>query len=489
MCTDPSVNNKMHCTTIRQAAIGAGESTQADRGDAKPGREFAPVTVAIATFNRAAYLMEALDSCAKQIVLPQQVIVIDDGSEDETARVVRDFTALDTVYVNAGRIGLGNARNLATALCRTKYICILDDDDIMLPGRVRDHMASFDRGAQMSHGGWINFQASGELEFRPGKNVSVDAIVYVGLAITHGACCYEAAVLREFPYRTDANGGVDFDVAARAILSEVSCGHTGSYVLLRRRHDASVSRLHGAGQALMRDVVVSTINRRRSDEEIAQRTRMGRAEVELATTQAPQLRKIYKLIGPPRRPLYVFGRVPRLADEFFARLVGMSVPWSEIQVVDEHSGLSGTVGLASRPTKSVQKLEDLCQAWRHQGIAPSIWPAADSGTVLSAMELAVETSVDCFRLILASTSLRELYLAFKIIWRQKTWEWYVAHKSSTSGGGTTYYLVSAQYKFSSGLENGLVHMQDSSAFIEEHTGLTPILVIGDGTSRQVQSFS
>src|ERR1700761_9328811 len=101
----------------------------------------APITVAIATLNRADMLRQALESCRNQSVPPQRVIVVDDGSGDGTAQVVSSFEGLAVDYVSVGRIGLGHARNLATSLCTTPWLCILDDDDIMLPGRIADHVA------------------------------------------------------------------------------------------------------------------------------------------------------------------------------------------------------------------------------------------------------------------------------------------------------------------------------------------------------------
>src|SRR6478609_2119360 len=60
----------------------------------------APVTVAIATFNRAPMLRQALESCRNQSVPPQRVIVVDDGSTDDTAQVVNGFEGLAVDYAN-----------------------------------------------------------------------------------------------------------------------------------------------------------------------------------------------------------------------------------------------------------------------------------------------------------------------------------------------------------------------------------------------------
>src|ERR1700761_360118 len=283
-----------------------------------------PVTVAIATRNRGHFLSEALASCAAQTIRPESVIVVDDGSEDATEEVVRAFRELDVIYIRPGRVGFGNARNLATALCATKYLCVMDDDDIMLPDRLRDHMASFASGAQISYGGWINFNSCGELEFRPGKQVDEDVIAYVGAALTHGACCFETALLREFPYRDGITGGADYDLALRLVRSEARFGHTDSYVLLRRKHDSNLSISRGDSQSSMRDSLVGTMNLTRSDEEIAGRLAAGNERSERLDSNVPSLHEIFRQIGTVLQDMRVVGAVSRSAIELFDKIDRLS---------------------------------------------------------------------------------------------------------------------------------------------------------------------
>lgn len=88
------------------------------------------VTVAISCYNYGHFLAEAVDSVLAQTMQASQVIVVDDGSTDDTAAVARAYG--DRVqYVHQSNAGLAAARNLALALCTGRRIVFLDADDAL----------------------------------------------------------------------------------------------------------------------------------------------------------------------------------------------------------------------------------------------------------------------------------------------------------------------------------------------------------------------
>jgi glycosyltransferase involved in cell wall biosynthesis len=91
------------------------------------------VTVVIPAFNAAAFLGEALDSVLAQTYQPLEVIVVDDGSEDETPQVAAAF-ASNVTYIRKERSGPASARNVGIRLARGEWIAFLDADDIWMPG-------------------------------------------------------------------------------------------------------------------------------------------------------------------------------------------------------------------------------------------------------------------------------------------------------------------------------------------------------------------
>jgi hypothetical protein len=96
-----------------------------------------PVCVVIPAYNRDEMLRRALASVwAQEPDLPDQVIVVDDGSTDDTARVAKEMGA--EVIRHERNLGLSAARNTGLRASRNSWVALLDSDDEWLP----HHLAS-----------------------------------------------------------------------------------------------------------------------------------------------------------------------------------------------------------------------------------------------------------------------------------------------------------------------------------------------------------
>jgi len=100
------------------------------------------VSVIIPVYNCELYLAEALESVLAQTYRPIEIIVVDDGSTDGSARVVRDFNS--TVrYFRQANSGAGAARNCGVDLSKGDFLAFLDADDIWSPEKLSLQMAAF----------------------------------------------------------------------------------------------------------------------------------------------------------------------------------------------------------------------------------------------------------------------------------------------------------------------------------------------------------
>lgn len=86
------------------------------------------VSVIIPTYNRADYVVEAIRSAKAQTHPLKQIIVVDDGSLDDTPRRVAGIEGVEYCYRRNG--GQGSARNYGLALARGEYVASLDSDDL-----------------------------------------------------------------------------------------------------------------------------------------------------------------------------------------------------------------------------------------------------------------------------------------------------------------------------------------------------------------------
>lgn len=93
------------------------------------------VSVIVPTYNRAALIGRALESALRQTRPGDEVIVVDDGSVDDTPRVLEEF-GNRIVAIRAARGGAGRARNLGLARARGELVAFLDSDDEWLPRKL-----------------------------------------------------------------------------------------------------------------------------------------------------------------------------------------------------------------------------------------------------------------------------------------------------------------------------------------------------------------
>ncbi len=91
------------------------------------------VSVIIPTFNRAGSVGRAIRSVLAQTVKSHEIIVIDDGSTDDTATVLEPFAA-DIVHIRQPNAGVSAARNAGIERATGTWLTFLDSDDLWKPG-------------------------------------------------------------------------------------------------------------------------------------------------------------------------------------------------------------------------------------------------------------------------------------------------------------------------------------------------------------------
>lgn len=93
------------------------------------------VSVVIPTYNRARQVVSAVDSVLAQSVPVHEVIVVDDGSDDDTAAVLRPYGKAVRLLRQENR-GVSSARNLGIRAARGEWLALLDSDDRWLPDKL-----------------------------------------------------------------------------------------------------------------------------------------------------------------------------------------------------------------------------------------------------------------------------------------------------------------------------------------------------------------
>lgn len=122
------------------------------------------ISVIIPTYNNAHYIVEALQSVFAQSFSDYEVIVVDDGSTDETTAVLTPFTDRIRLFYQENA-GSAAARNTGLATARGDVVLFLDADDVLLPGKLAAQMALLDKRPSLGavHSGWQIVDSAGEL--------------------------------------------------------------------------------------------------------------------------------------------------------------------------------------------------------------------------------------------------------------------------------------------------------------------------------------
>ena len=97
------------------------------------------VSVVIPAYNYAHYLPEAMDSVLQQDYPHFELIIVDDGSTDNTPAVVANY-GNRARYIHQKNAGLPAARNTGIRHAHFSYVMFLDADDLLLPGQLRAAM-------------------------------------------------------------------------------------------------------------------------------------------------------------------------------------------------------------------------------------------------------------------------------------------------------------------------------------------------------------
>lgn len=126
------------------------------------------VSIILPTYNRAAFLPKALDSVFAQAYENWEIILIDDGSTDDTVAILEGYDDARIRYFFQENQGVSSARNYGIAQCDGEVIALLDSDDEWLPEKLSSQLR------YMKEHGYVISQTN-EIWVRKGKRVNQPA--------------------------------------------------------------------------------------------------------------------------------------------------------------------------------------------------------------------------------------------------------------------------------------------------------------------------
>lgn len=205
------------------------------------------ISVILTTFNRANYLAESINSVLAQSVQDFELLIVDDGSEDNTREVVSDFSDSRIRYFNIENSGIARARNFGFSKSRGAYIAVHDDDDLMFPDRLENSLKAMLPGIGATYGAVLNFEnTSGTLQAYVTKmNYGEQFVLGTPASPGHATWLVRRELFESTPYDEKLTAGVDHNVAIRSVAQGWKWAHTQKFMYARRRHDQQVTDAAG----------------------------------------------------------------------------------------------------------------------------------------------------------------------------------------------------------------------------------------------------
>lgn len=192
------------------------------RGEAESPR--CSVTVGITTYQGASFLREAVASILEQTARDFELIVVDDGSSDESVKLIREFRdPRIRVYENFSNMGISASRNRLLSLAEGEYFAALDQDDVSFPRRLEHQVAFLDAHSE------VVLVSSPVMHLRRGRLYRDPMPVHKNPAalhmalffgrhnITYSATCFRLSRLQEHGvgFRPEFHYAEDFEIYHR----------------------------------------------------------------------------------------------------------------------------------------------------------------------------------------------------------------------------------------------------------------------------------
>ena len=220
------------------------------------------VSVVVTCYNHARFLTDAIRSIQRQTYQPIEIIVVDDGSTDDTRAVAGDFP--EVKYIFQKNAGLSAARNTGLRAAEGKYIVFLDADDwlyeeaiaINLNHLKRNKHCMFVSGAHDKVSDFGNVIEEGDTKSVE-KNHYLELLQgnYIGM---HATVMYNRAVFSEFEFDTTLKACEDYDLYLKIARKYPVCHHN---------HKLAAYRIHGENMSndysLMLDNVLKVCHRQK----------------------------------------------------------------------------------------------------------------------------------------------------------------------------------------------------------------------------------
>lgn len=199
------------------------------------------ISVIIPLYNKEATIRETIESVLGQNHVDFEIIVVDDGSTDSSAEIVKSIEDSRIKYFYKKNAGVSAARNSGVQIASGNYILFLDADDILIPDALKLlYDNAINNHADISNANHIIIDEDGSKVLFSGQYTNgivhnpYKAEFYRRLIIAPGATLIKKSFLQNFPYRENLSRYEDLEISLRMYQkARIICTSKPTYMYRR----------------------------------------------------------------------------------------------------------------------------------------------------------------------------------------------------------------------------------------------------------------
>ncbi len=195
------------------------------------------VSILITTYNCENFISKTIDSLLSQTYLNVEIIIIEDGSNDRTIEILKNYAAKSNKIkiFYPGRIGRAKALNFGLSKCKGKYVAINDADDYSLPTRIELQVTWMENNPEYGLLGtakWVQDSLGNKWKEKViSENKDIRVFLMKGQPIQHSSVMFRSSVLSKVNgYNENIRFLLDRDIFIR--IAKVSKLHQLSEPLI-----------------------------------------------------------------------------------------------------------------------------------------------------------------------------------------------------------------------------------------------------------------
>ena len=208
----------------------------------------ASISVILPTYNYSHYIIQSVESVLPQLSPQDELIVIDDGSTDDTRQQLDSLIAAEKLdYHYQENAGVSVARNTGVSRASGDYIIFLDADDQLLSdalGQFREFVLQ-NTECDMVSAGRVTVDQKGKQKthLQPeigvaGEDNFVDYVIHKKYSLANGAVCIRRQVLLKHKFSPLLRVSEDFCLYAHLLVKYTACSFSQPTVLIRKHSDS-----------------------------------------------------------------------------------------------------------------------------------------------------------------------------------------------------------------------------------------------------------